>query len=99
MPPPTKKGNAMTIEMVLSSRERELIKAALVIAAEHKLRAWTEKNGMDYDFNRDELKIAEFYRIADWITISEMCARTSKMNLAAKDIARKILDDSRLCSD
>lgn len=66
----------MTIEMVLSSRERETIKAALVIAAQHKLLEWIEKHGKDYDWTKDPLKIAEFYRIADWITVSEMCEAT-----------------------
>ena len=66
----------MTIELVLSNRERELIKAALVIAAQHKLVEWTAKHGKDYDFEKDTLKIGEFYKIADWITVSEMCEET-----------------------
>lgn len=68
----------MTIEMVLSNREREVIKAALIIAAQQKLVEWSGKHGRDYDWTKDPLKIAEFYRIADWITVSEMCEETKK---------------------
>lgn len=66
----------MTIEMVLSNREREIIKGALILAAQQKLVEYSGTHGKNYDWTKDQLKIAEFYRIADWITVSEMCEET-----------------------
>ena len=70
-----KKGNAMTIEFMLSTTQRLTIKNALLIAAVHVAQGMSTATAVECEI--DQKAIDDFVELKSWIEINEMCALSS----------------------